>query len=203
MAAKVRTDSKGLKNLRCRFVPHAQNCLILRGMDRRSSIRAPEEQPWTQTALVEACARAAATVHDPRLKSAWVGVLARVMHACAATGAVIANLKRDAAPLHSSISRPAPPTKPAPASRGGDPPQFRKTTSDGFSSRISGLAARRASPPLRPKSKGGAPTARFSGSRATASARSQTRRRRQVACDGSARPPESRARAHAPARRCR
>src|SRR5690242_13940086 len=106
-------------------------------------MRALEEQLRAQVALVEACARAATAARDPRLKSAWIGAMVRVMNTSAATGSVLADLKwvpTDAALFALPVRLRLPKLPPLPNMEGGPPPpHFRKTTSEGFSNEISSL----------------------------------------------------------------
>src|SRR5690242_5854710 len=112
-------------------------------MDSEWHRGALEAQLRAQVALVEACARRAAAAGDPGLKSAWVSMLVRVMNASAATGSVLADV-RWAPPSCSLADLPIrlrlPQLPPLPDMEGGPPPpRFRKTTSGGFCSGMSGL----------------------------------------------------------------
>jgi hypothetical protein len=62
-------------------------------MDMASDFAQLEEQLRAQSELVQACARRAAAAGDPRLRSAWIDTVARLMNASAATGSVLAALK--------------------------------------------------------------------------------------------------------------
>jgi hypothetical protein len=129
-------------------------------MDRTAYLHRLEGGLRAQVTLLQACARAAAAARDPRVKSAWIGAVVRLMSASAVTGSMIATIRW--APADSGVSalpvRPgAPKLPPLPNLEGPPPPNFYKTTSGGFSNRISRLAVPTARPRLRVKSKGGAP----------------------------------------------
>jgi hypothetical protein len=107
-------------------------------------MHALEKQLRAQSDHVRACGQCVLAAHDPRLKSAWIDAIVRLMDASAATGSVIADLKW--APRTTLLNVPLrlhlPPLPPLPDLEEAPPPppQIRKTTSGGFFSRNSGLA---------------------------------------------------------------
>jgi hypothetical protein len=67
---------------------------MLHRMERRTiPSHALDEALRQQSALLQACAHRAAAASDPRLKSAWIDAVLRLMDASAATGSVIADLR--------------------------------------------------------------------------------------------------------------
>ncbi len=106
-------------------------------------MRALEEALRAQSALVEACARRAVASRDPRLCSAWIGAVVRLMDASAATGSAIADIRwapAGATLFQLPVRLRLPGLPPLPEGEGGSPPpDFRKTTSGGFANEFSGL----------------------------------------------------------------
>ena len=114
-------------------------------------MHALEHQLRAQAKHLQACAQRAAG--DPRLKSAWIEAVVRLMDASAATGSAIADLKWSPRDPVIPVRLRLPDLPALPNAEGGPPPpQIRKTTSGHFRNRLNGLAPQRP----RVKSKGGA-----------------------------------------------
>src|SRR3954471_15785034 len=101
-------------------------------MNRRTHMLALKEELRAQVALVQACSRRAVAVSDPRLKSAWIAAVVRLMDAAAATGSAIPDCKW-APPRIALLDFPLamrPPTLPPLPNVEGEPlpPKFCKTT---------------------------------------------------------------------------
>ncbi|HEY1637828.1 MAG TPA: hypothetical protein VGF62_04830, partial [Rhizomicrobium sp.] len=117
-------------------------------MDRRIIYsHALDEELRVQSELVQACARHAAAARDPRLKSAWIDVLVRLMDASAAIGSVIADMRRapaGAALLSLAVRLRLPKLPSLPDVEQGTPPpppDLRKTTAGGFVNEVSWLGS--------------------------------------------------------------
>src|SRR4051794_26765111 len=113
-------------------------------MDRNTHILTLEKQLRAQAELLEACGRRIAAAPDPRLKSAWLGAVVRLMNASAATGSAIAYIRWAPAdrpwPPHATLHLPKLPQLPEIGEGSPPPAQIRKTTSRGFSTKTRSLA---------------------------------------------------------------
>jgi hypothetical protein len=93
-------------------------------MEKERLVWALEEVLRGQSGLVEACARRAVAARDPRLKSAWIGAVVRLMDASAVTGSAIAAIQwapTDAVLFQLPICLCLPNLPPLPEGKGGTP----------------------------------------------------------------------------------